>query len=151
MGPATLKIRAGVMMSPLPVRSSPLVPPTVACRPKPSKLTCETAMQPISAAFTLPDAVADAFNRSLAVLANADAFEDRVFYLYELVNDISAWRFCNAVTMEQEVYMLRQVRKEVEANMGVITMTNSESAVEITARQQNREEWDADSTVTALQ
>jgi hypothetical protein len=92
-------------------------------------------MSNITETFSLPAPVAAAFDRCLQILANADAFEDKVYYLHELVDSIRQWRYVGACTATHEAVMLRKVRKEVEANMGAVTTSDTLSALEVAERE----------------
>lgn len=106
-------------------------------------MSANTGLVSIDESIALPFPISCAFDRSLGVLASADAFVDRVFYLGELVDSVRSWRWANVITAEQESFLYRKVRRTVEGDLGAITSEESCSAVEIHEREKQHAEWDA--------
>lgn len=102
-----------------------------------------STMASIDDAITLPAGVAAAFNRSRGVFLGSDAFVDRVFSLHSIVDEIHAWRWAGAISGEQCGFLLRKIRRDIEAQ-GLGEIHQGPSAEEVLAREEEHAKWEAE-------
>lgn len=81
----------------------------------------------------LAPGVASAINRNLGLIANHDAFIDRLHAAQQVVDEICALRYASVIGPEQAAFCVRKVRNLLADNLGKIADSVYPTALEIDA------------------